>query len=211
MQVNKENPAKVFRAFKKGFEVTETYWTYRQMYLSNIEQGHNDSAAAFMTRVKDLVSQCQWTEAEREGRHIDLYYHGTEHFDIRCYIQNESAREGNSLMWDKVVDKAKCQECVGKEYARYRKEKGSSSTPSYGGPSFAADTMSRGFKRPQPRPQRQSGGSGGGYYSQQCNRCGKHNGCNGKKGNCQAWGKECSLCKSPTTTKQHAGVVPRRQ
>ena len=53
-QVDKTKPEEVFRTFKKGFEVTETYWTYRQMYLSNIGQGHNESAAAFMTRVKDL-------------------------------------------------------------------------------------------------------------------------------------------------------------
>ena len=36
-QVNKANPEEVFRAFKKGFEIAETYWTYRQMYISNIE------------------------------------------------------------------------------------------------------------------------------------------------------------------------------
>ena len=85
-------PEEVFRAFKKGFEVTETYWTYRQMYLSNIEQGHSESAAAFLTRVKDLVGQCQRPEAEREGRYIGLYYHRTEHSDVIWYVQNESAR-----------------------------------------------------------------------------------------------------------------------
>ena len=143
------------------------------------------------------MAQCQWPEAEREGRCIDLYYHRTKHFDIQRYIQNESAREGVSLTWEKVIDKAKCQEYVGKEYARYRKEKGAGSTPSYGDPSLAADAISRGFKKPQPRPQRQSGGSGRENYSQQCNRCGKSNGYNGKKGTCPAWGKECSLCNRP--------------
>ena len=142
-QVDKTKPEEVFRAFKKGFEVTETY---RQMYLSNIKQGHNESAAAFMTRVEDLVGQCQWPEAEREGRCIDLYYHRTEHFDVRQYIQNESARKGKSLKWDKVVEEAKHQEHIGKDYARYRKEKGAGSTPTYGDPSFSAHAMSRGLR-----------------------------------------------------------------
>ena len=155
--------------------------------------------------------QCQWPEAEKGGRRIGLYYHGTEHFDIRHYIQNESDREGGSLMWDKVVEEAKCQEHVGKEYQRYRKEKGDSSTPFYGDPSLAADAVSRGFKKSQPRPLRQSGGSGGGNNSQQCNRCSKHNGCNGKEGTCPAWARNAAYARKPTTLKQHARVVPRRQ
>ena len=182
--MNKENPVKAFRAFKKGFEVTETYWTYRKMYLINIKPGHNESAAAFTTRVEDLVGQCQWLEGEREGRRINLYYHRTEHFDIRQYKQNESARKGNRLTWDKVVEEAQHQERNGKGYVRYRKEKGAGSTPRYGDPSLCADTMSRGSKQPQLRPWSQTRSGGG--NSQLCSRYGKCNGCNGEKGTCPA-------------------------
>ena len=114
-----DDPHSIIKAFKKGFELEETYWTYRSMYLSSVKQGESETAATLATRVKDLVNQCAWSDAEKEGRHIDLYYHITEHFDIKWYIQNETAREGGNLMWEKLVEEAKCQERVGKEYARF--------------------------------------------------------------------------------------------
>ena len=95
-------------------------------------------------------------------------------------------------MWDMVVEEAKHQELVGKEYARFRRENSGSSTPSYGDPALAADAVSRGFKKPQLRVQTPSGGKG---QPKQCDRCGKHNGCRGEKGICPAWGKECDNCK----------------
>ena len=36
--------------------------------------------------------------------------------------------------------------------------------------------------------------SGGRGSQQQCDRCGRRNGCNGQKGTCPAWGKECDIC-----------------
>ena len=211
MQVNKENPAKVFRAFKKGFEVTETYWTCRQMYLSNIEQGHNDSAAAFMTRVEDLVSQCQWTEAEREGRHIDLYYHGTEHFDIRCYIQNESAREGNSLMWDKVVDKAKCQECVGKEYARYRKEKVPVAHHLMVVHPLLQTPCPEGSRSLSQDHRDSLEAVGEDTTASNATDVASTMDAMVRKALVQHGARNAAFARDPTTTKQHAGVVPRRQ
>ena len=58
-------------------------------------------------------------------------------------------------------------------------------------PALAAYAVSRGFKRPQQRTRTPSGGKGS---QQQCDRCGKRNGCNGQKGTCPAWGKECGSC-----------------
>ena len=107
------------------------------------------------------MAQCQWPDGKKEGRHIDLYYHITEHFGIKQYIQNETAREGGSLMWDKIVEEAKHQERVGKEYARFRRENGAGGTPSYGDPALAADAISRRYKKPQQRSRTPSGGKGG--------------------------------------------------
>ena len=97
------------------------------------------------------MAQCGWPEQEREGRYIDLYYHITEHFDIKQYIQNETAREDAHLMWDRLVEEAKHQECIGKEYTRFVRENGGVGTPSYGDPALSADAMSRGYKKSQPR------------------------------------------------------------
>ena len=143
-----DNPSGIIKAFKKGYELEKTYWTYRSLYLSSAKQSPGETAAALATRVEDLVAQCQWLDGEKEGRCKDLYYHITEHFDAKWYILNETAREGGNLTWDKLVEEAKCQECVGKEYARFWRENSGGSTPSYGDPALATDAISRGTRSP---------------------------------------------------------------
>ena len=60
-----------------------------------------------------------------------------------------------------LVEEAKHQEHIGKEYARFRRENGGGGTPSYRDPALSADAISRGYKNPQPRAQTLSGGKGG--------------------------------------------------
>ena len=80
---------------------------------------------------------------------------------MRCFVQIETSKEGGNLMWEKLVEEAKHQEHVGKEYAKFRREKGGGGTPSYGDPALAADAISRGYNKPQQRSQTSSGGKGG--------------------------------------------------
>ena len=202
--VTKEDPLAIIKAFKKGYELEETYWTYRSLYLSSEKQGRGETAAALATRVEDLVNLCKWPDEQKEQRRIDLYYHLSEVFDVRRFIQIETSREGGNLTWEKLVEEAKCQERVGKEYAKFRRENGGGGTPSYGDPALAADAVSRGYK-PQPRSRTPSGGKGG-KSQKQCDRCGRHNGCTGEKGTCPAWGKECGICRG----KNHYKAVCRK-
>ena len=148
---------------------------------------------------------CKWPDDQKEQRHIDLYYHLSEVFDLRRFIQIETSREGGNLTWEKLVEEAKHQECVSKEYAKFRRENGGSGTPSYGDPALAADAISRGYNKPQPRSRTPSGGKGG-KSQKQCDRCGRRNGCTGKKGACPAWGKECGICRG----KNHYKAVCRK-
>ena len=120
--VNKADPLAIINAFKKDYELEETYWTYWSLYLSSEKQGRGETVAALTTRVEDLVSMCKWPDNQKEQRHIDLYYHLSEVFDMRCFVQIETSREGGNLTWEKLVEEAKCQERVGKEYAKFRKE-----------------------------------------------------------------------------------------
>ena len=189
--VNKADPVAIITAFKKGYELEETYWMYWSLYLSSEKQGRGESAA---TRVEDLVSMCKWPDNQKEERRIDLFYHLSEVFDVRRFVQIETSREGGNLMWEKLVEEAKCQEHVGKEYVKFRRENGGSGTPSYGDPALAADAISRGYNKPQQRSWTPSGGKGG-KSQKQCDRCGRRNGCTGEKGTCPAWGRECGICK----------------
>ena len=91
-------------------------------------------AAALATRVEDLVNLCKWPDEQKEQRRIDLYYHLSEVFDVRRFVQIETSREGGNLTWEKLVEEAKRQECVGKEYAKFRRENGGGGTPPYGDP-----------------------------------------------------------------------------
>ena len=192
--VNKKDPLEIINAFKKGYELEETYWTYQSLYLSSEKQGRGETAAALATRVEDLVNLCKWPAEQKELRHIDLYYHLSEVFDVRCFVQIETSREGGNLTWEKLVEEAKHKECVGKEYAKFRRENSGGGTPSYGDPALAADAVSRGYNRPQPRSRTLSGGKGG-KSQKQFDRCGRCNGCTGEKGTCPAWGKECRICR----------------
>ena len=124
---------------------------------------------------------------------------------MRRFIQIETSREGANLMWEKLVEEAKHQERVGKEYAKFRRENGGGGTPSYEDPALAAGAVSRGYNKPQQRSRTPSGGKGG-KSQKQCDRCGRHNGCTGKKGTCPAWGKECGICRG----KNHYKVVCRK-
>ena len=121
---------------------------YRSLYLSSEKQSKGEMAAALTTRVEDLVSLCKWPEEQKEQRRIDLFYHLTDFFDVKHYAQNETIREGGSLMWEKLVEEAKHQERVGKEYAKFRRENSGGGTQSYGDPALAADDISRGYKKP---------------------------------------------------------------
>ena len=132
--VNKEDPIAIITAFKKGYKLEETYWTYRSLYLSSEKQGRGDSAAALATRVEDLVSMCKWPDNQKEERRIDLFYHLSEVFDVRRFVQIKTSKEGGNLTWEKLVEEAKRQECVCKEYAKFRRENGGGGTPSYEDP-----------------------------------------------------------------------------
>ena len=207
--VTKEDPVAIIAAFKKGYELEETYWMYRSLYLSSEKQGRGESAAALTTRVEDLVSMCKWPDNQKEERRIDLFYHLSEVFDMRHFIQIETSREGGNLMWEKLVEEAKCQECVGKEYTKFRRENGGGGTPSYGDSALATDAISRGYNKPQQRSQTPSGGKGG-KSQKQCDQCGRCNGCTGERGTCPAWGKECGICKGKNHYRAACCVVKPR-
>ena len=89
-----------------------------------------EMAATLAPRVEDLVNLCKWPAEQKELRRIDLYYHLSEVFDVRRFVQIETRREGGNLTWEKLVEEAKRQERVGKEYAKFRRENGGGGTPS---------------------------------------------------------------------------------
>ena len=168
---------------------------------------HTGLTKAFTSAVRSKDGEKQWplsppglktwsacVSGRTSKKNKDLYYHLSEVFDVRRFIQIETSREGGNLTWEKLVEEAKRQERVGKEYAKFRRENGGGGTPSYGDPALAADAVSRGYNKPQPRSRTPSGGKGG-KSQKQCDRCGRHNGCTGEKGTCPAWGKECGICR----------------
>ena len=205
--VTKEDPLAIIKAFKKGYELEETYWTYRSLYLSSEKQGRAETAAALATRVEDLVNLCKWPDEQKEQRRIDLYYHLSEVFDVRRFVQIETSREGGNLTWEKLVEEAKRQERVGKEYAKFRRENGGGGTPSYGDPALAADAVSRGYK-PQPRSRTPSGGKGG-KSQKQCDRCGEVTAALARRELAQHGARSVAFAGGKTTTRQSVGRLLR--
>ena len=82
--VDTKDPHAIIKAFKIGYELEETYWTYRSLYLSSAKQSQGESVAILATRVKDLVNMCKWPEEQKEQRRIDLFCHLTDFFDVKC-------------------------------------------------------------------------------------------------------------------------------
>ena len=77
---------------------------YRSLYLSSEKKGKGETAATLATRVEDLVSMCKWPEEQKEQRRIDLFYHLSDFFDVRHFIQNETSREGENLIVEYWID-----------------------------------------------------------------------------------------------------------
>ena len=154
------------------------------------------------------MNLCKWPDTETEQRRIDLFYHLSDYFDVKRYAQNETAKEGGgNLTWDSLVTEAKCQERVGKEYARFRRENGDSSTPSYGDPALAADAVSKSFKRGgQQRPRTPSGGRGS---QQQCDRAEDATAVMARRELAQHGARSVTTVMDGTTTRQSAGRLPR--
>ena len=44
--VNKDDPHVIIKAFKKGYQLEETYWTYCSLYLSSDKQGRGELVAS---------------------------------------------------------------------------------------------------------------------------------------------------------------------
>ena len=68
-----------------------------------MSQHPKETATELAVRVEDMVLVGRWPEAETQGRHIDLYYKATKYFEVQRYIQDETTRQGNKLMWEKLV------------------------------------------------------------------------------------------------------------
>ena len=132
--------------------------------------------------------------SKEEGKQWPLSPPGLKTWSACVSGQMTTSREGGNLTWEKLVEEAKCQERVSKEYAKFSRENGGGGTPSYGDPALAADAVSRGYNKPRQRSRTLSGGKGG-KSQKQCDRCGRRNGCTGERGTCPAWGKECGICR----------------
>ena len=134
----------VFKAFKKGMEISDSYWSARKAYLSGVRQGPRETAAELAVRVEDMVLQGKWPDNETQNRHIDLYYKATAYYEIQRYIQDQSSREGNELTWEKLVQEAKRQERTVLEYKDFKMDAGNTgSTPTYDNPALNADAVGK--------------------------------------------------------------------
>ena len=67
----------IFKAFKKGMEISDSYWAARKVYLSGVKQGPRETATELAVRVEDMILQGKWPENETQNHRIDLYYKAT--------------------------------------------------------------------------------------------------------------------------------------
>ena len=59
----------VFKAFHKGMEISDSYWTARKAHLSRVKQCPKETAAKLAVRVEDMVLQGRWPDSETQNTH----------------------------------------------------------------------------------------------------------------------------------------------
>ena len=82
-KVDAKQGNEIFKAFKKGMEISDSYWAAQKAYLSSVRQGPRETAAELAVRVKDMVLQGKWPENETQNRRIDLYYKATAYYKVQ--------------------------------------------------------------------------------------------------------------------------------
>ena len=165
---------KVWAVFDGSFEKSGTFWQYREEYLSDFRQGPNKTAAELDLSIRTLVTKCQFLEAERDRRRVDLLFHATKHYEVKKAIQDA---KGDDLTFDKLIETAKKIERSKVESANYKGHFSRSQPP------FQANAVSKRFQSQHRRQRRPSNGT--------CSKCGKSH----DWGNCPAFGQKCYSCQ----------------
>ena len=167
----------VWKAFKKSFKQSTSFWHFRDAYLADFRQDKSETTADLDLRIKQTVRGCQWKKETEEEQMIDLLYHATIYYEIRKFVQES---EPAALTYEMVIEKAKAHEHNVLENKDHQaSHRGANSGPSYNNPLLSAHALS---KR-QP--------SGHGNNSQRCGKFGKSH----EPGNCPTYGKTCDKCK----------------
>ena len=149
-KVNHIKGNEVFKAFRNGMEISDSYWTARKAYLNGVKQRPKETAVELAVRVKDMVLQGRWPDNETQNRQIDLYYKATAYFEVQRFIQDETSKEGNKLTWEKLIHEAKRQERTCLKYKDFRQSaRETSSTPTYNNPALNANAVGK-FSRGRP-------------------------------------------------------------
>ena len=167
----------VWKAFKKSFEQSTSFWHFRDAYLADFRQDESETMADLDLHIKQTVRGCQWKKETGEERMIDLLYHATIYYEIRKFVQES---EPATLTYEIVIEKAKAHECNVLEYKDHQASHGeANSAPSYNNPLLSAHALSKRWP------------SGCSNNGQCCGKCGKSH----EQGNCPAYGKTCNKCQ----------------
>ena len=174
---NHKKVDQVWNAFEKSFELSTSFWHFRDAYLADFRQDKSETTADLDLCIKQTVRGCQWKKETQEEQMIDLLYHATIYYEIRKFVQES---EPATLTYKMVIEKAKAHERNVLEYKdQQASHRGANSAPSYNNPLLSAHALT---KR-QP--------SGHGNNGHRCGKCSKSH----ERGNCPAYGKTCDRCK----------------
>ena len=167
----------VWKAFKKSFKQSTSFWHFRDAYLADFRQDESETTADLDLRIKQTVRGCQWKKETEEERMIDLLYYATIYYEIGKFVQES---EPASLTYEMVLEKAKAHEHNILEYIDHQASHGgANSAPSYNNQLLSAQALSK--RRPSRR------GNNGQCYG----KCGKSH----EQGNCPTYGKTCNKCQ----------------
>ena len=108
----KKDPEAVFQAIAETLEVSTSYWNHIDEMYSDIKQGDDESIDKLDQRIKNLVEECQHTEAEKLVCRTELLFHATKHFEVKKWVQSKTRRE--DVMYAALLQYAKEHEMTWK-------------------------------------------------------------------------------------------------
>ena len=172
-EVERKDPKKVWSAFEKSLEKTQSFWNYIDEYLSDFRQGPTETAAELDVRIQTLVRKCKFPPGEVENRKLELLYHATRHFEVKKYAKE---KDRGDITYSTLLEQAKIHERVIQEY---RDHKANSGEPVY------TETKVNAL-------QKHRGNGSGGFQDHQrrCGKCGTQH----QPRKCPAFGTKCGKC-----------------
>ncbi len=118
---DQKEPKKVWEAFEKTLETSQSFWGYVDELYSDIRQGPTETVDQLGIRICSLVNKAQYKGPDAATRKLEVLYHSVRYFDTKKYARLQKFAE---LTYEKLLEHAKLVERTVLDYNKHRENRG---------------------------------------------------------------------------------------